>query len=85
MTRPTFVVYSRPGCHLCDVLVSELQEETNGQAAIEIRNIEDDATLLKRFSLRIPVLALGRRLLCEGHLDRSAVQRALAAATGSPG
>ena len=55
---PHFLVYSRPGCHLCEVLLDELQPLLRGQATIEVRNIDDDPAWQKRYGLHIPVVTL---------------------------
>jgi glutaredoxin len=53
------ILYSRPGCHLCDDLRRDLAEfqQTLGFTLVE-RNIEADAQELERFQYLIPVLEI---------------------------
>ena len=63
------VLYSRPGCHLCDDLRRELADfqQELGFTLVE-RNIEDDAQDMERFQLLIPVLDIeGGPLLYPPH------------------
>ncbi len=76
-----FTVYSRPACHLCDVLVAELREQTAGaDVRIDVVNIEDDPALRSAYGLDVPVLTAGGEELCRHRLDRSRVAAWLRAA-----
>ena len=63
---PELVLYSRPGCHLCDeardairlVFEDRTSRQLANPALVE-RNIEDDPELHRAFLERIPVLVLG--------------------------
>lgn len=77
MTVPEFVVYSRPGCHLCEILIEELLPLLRGAATVSVRNIDDDPALVESYGLRIPVVVLGDREICQFELDRAAVIDAL--------
>jgi len=50
------VLYSRPDCHLCEELLTALQPLIAGHAELEIVDVDQDATLRRRYGLRIPVL-----------------------------
>ena len=77
MTRLT--LYHRPGCHLCDDMLDELEELCRGRAvSIELVNIDGDPDLSKRFGLDIPVLTAGDHEICRHRLDSGAVMAALA-------
>jgi hypothetical protein len=71
-------LYSRPGCHLCEELESELLPLLAGRAVVEIVDISDDPELERRYWLRIPVLVDGDEELSEYPLDRDRVRRHLA-------
>jgi len=67
---PDLVLYTRPGCHLCDearALVQSLLEDraAHGRrtAAIRERDITTNADWERAFSDRIPVIELGGRRL----------------------
>ena len=48
-------LYSRPGCHLCE-LAAQLLDRSGGAYKAEIVNIEDELELLRRYGVHIPVL-----------------------------
>jgi hypothetical protein len=49
----TPILYSRPGCHLCDYAEEMLREEGIAWTGV---NIDSDPALSDRYGLRIPVL-----------------------------
>ena len=76
-----FTVYSRPGCHLCDVLVAELRDQTAGaDVGIEVVNVATDPALESSYGLDVPVLAVDGEELCRHRLDRARVDAWLRAA-----
>jgi hypothetical protein len=76
-----FTVYSRPGCHLCDVLVAALREQTAGaDVRIEVLNIDDDPALRSAYGVDVPVLMAEGEELCRHRLDRARVDAWLRAA-----
>ena len=53
------VLYSRPGCHLCDEARAVLEaERARTPFDLEELDIETDDELLKEFGIRIPVVAI---------------------------
>jgi hypothetical protein len=70
-------VLTRPGCHLCDELIAELEPLVAGQAAIDVVDISEDDQLHSRYLLEIPVLKHGDLELCRHRLDRERVARFL--------
>jgi hypothetical protein len=56
----SLLLLSRPGCHLCHELRALVERLIRG-TPIELveRNIEEDAALLRRYALLIPVLLSG--------------------------
>jgi len=75
---PVFDVYSRQGCHLCEVLIEKLAELVRGRAEIEVHDIDCRADWRERYDVRVPVVEFDGQLLCEYRLDADAVNRALA-------
>ena len=49
------IIYSRPGCHLCDEAKTVIQ---NVGYAVEEINIESDEELLKKYKYDIPVVMI---------------------------
>lgn len=75
----TFVitVYSRPGCHLCDVALHEIRTLEPLPFELEVVDIESDEALLARYLERIPVVELDGEELYEFHVDRDDLKRRL--------
>ncbi len=54
-------LYSRPGCHLCDVMRAALLDvATRLPLAVEDVDISTDPTLTARYGEDVPVLVAGR-------------------------
>lgn len=73
----TLTLYSRPDCHLCDVMAGQLEPLLRGRAELRVVDISGDLGLKRRFGLRIPVLAGADKELCQYRLDRERVERYL--------
>lgn len=70
----TLLLYSRPGCHLCDEARAVLQRV--GHPFEEI-DIDADDDLLRRYLERIPVVALDGRELYDFFVDEPDLRRRL--------
>jgi hypothetical protein len=73
------VVYSRPGCHLCEEAVAKivaLHEEGYRFGLHEV-DIESDKLLLRRHLERIPVVEVDGTVVSELVLDETAVRARL--------
>jgi hypothetical protein len=70
-------VYSRRGCHLCEVLIEELLELNRGRLEVEIRDIDSCEEWREQFDTRIPVVKYDGDLICQYHLDRDSLARIL--------
>ena len=66
------VLYSRPGCHLCDD--ARVVLERIGEPFEEV-DIESDDELLKRYLERIPVVALDGQELYDFFVDEQDLRR----------
>jgi hypothetical protein len=73
----TLVLYSRPGCHLCEELAAELEPLLRGRAVVELKDVDESVALERRYGLRIPILVDGDTELSGYPLDRAAVERHL--------
>jgi predicted thioredoxin/glutaredoxin len=74
-----FLLYSRPGCGLCEELLSELAAlPAAAGLAVEVLNVDLDATAKARYGHKIPVLFFAGELVCHGHLDPEEVHKAIA-------
>ena len=70
MTRRV-TLYSRPGCHLCEVALGEIRSISGIDFELDVVNIDDDDDLLSRYLERIPVVELDGQELYEFHVDAS--------------
>jgi glutaredoxin len=71
MTTRRLVLYTRPGCHLCDDARAALEEV--GEPFAEI-DIEIDDALLAKYLERIPVVTLDGEELFEFFVDQTALR-----------
>jgi glutaredoxin len=59
MTKLHVIIYSRPGCHLCDEAKAViLRAGRSVQFTLEEVNIESDEELLRKYKYDIPVIAI---------------------------
>ena len=59
MSKPHVIVYSRPGCHLCDDAKAAIQNTgCTDPFTLEEVNIESDAELLRKYQYDIPVVTI---------------------------
>ena len=57
--KPHVIVYSRPGCHLCEEAKAVIQNAgISDRFTLEEINIESDPELLKKYKYDIPVIAI---------------------------
>ena len=68
-------VYSRQGCHLCEVLVEELLPLVKGRFRVAIHDIDTREDWKASYDARVPVVEYDGELICQYHLDRQALTR----------
>ena len=62
MTKPHVIVYSRPGCHLCDEAKHAIRSAgVDNLFTLEEINIESDPELLRKYKYDIPVITIDGR------------------------
>jgi glutaredoxin len=73
------VVYSRPGCHLCDEAVDALVALRDDGYRFELHevDIESEEALLRRMLEKIPVVEVDGEIVSELVLDETAVRARL--------
>jgi len=69
------VLYTRRGCHLCEVMRAQLADARLPAHTLAEVDIEGDPTLEARHGRSIPVLAIGGRTAFKGRLDPDALPR----------
>ena len=74
------VVYSRKGCHLCDV-VKETLLQLHGQADFHWReiDIDTDSDLRQKYNDEVPVVFINGKKAFKYHMDPRQFLRVLAA------
>jgi hypothetical protein len=74
-----FVLYSRPGCGLCEEMLGELAAFPEAAAiGVEVLDVDADHAAKVRYGHKIPVLLFAGELVCYGRLDREEVHKTLA-------
>jgi len=59
MSKLQVIIYSRPGCHLCDeAKAAILSAGCSEQFVLEEINIESDEELLRKYKYDIPVIVI---------------------------
>ena len=70
------VLYTRPGCHLCDEMKTEIARAGLGSScALDEVDVDSDPALARRYGLSIPVLVLEGRPLFKGRCTAGELQR----------
>jgi glutaredoxin len=81
MPAARLVVYTKPGCHLCDDMLDLLHTVLSGTAmAVTERNIALDLDEFERFKHDIPVLMIDGREVARHRISEPALRAALDAA-----
>lgn len=70
---PELLVYTRRGCHLCELMIEELMPLVRGRARVHLCDVDRDPELTERYGLRVPVLEADGQVLSEAKLDRGKV------------
>jgi Glutaredoxin-like domain (DUF836) len=74
-----FLLYSRPGCGLCEEMLEELAALPAAQGhPIDVLDVDADPATRSRYGHKIPVLLFAGELVCRGRLDPDEVDKALA-------
>ena len=76
--KPHVIVYSRPGCHLCDDakdVIEQVKHEID--LTLEEVNIEHDLDLLQRYRYDIPIITINGVEAFRHRVEPSALRTAL--------
>ncbi len=74
MTDHEVIVYTRPGCHLCDVACEILQKYGLSPRTVDINS---DAALVEQYGWVIPVVFIDGKERFRGRVDEVLLQRLL--------
>jgi len=79
-------LYSRPGCHLCDVMKETITRVAQDVLlTLEEVDISTDAALEARYGLEIPVLLMDGKKIAKYRVGEDELRRALEARAGGTG
>jgi len=72
-----WIVYSRPGCGLCEEFMAALADLVGSELAAEVCvvDIDTDEALRRKYSERVPVLTVDGDFVCQYRLDAERVRR----------
>ena len=74
---PELQVFSRRGCHLCEVLLEELLPLAQGRAEVVVCDIDTRDDWCAAYDTRVPIVIYDGEFICQYHLDRAALTRIL--------
>jgi Glutaredoxin-like domain (DUF836) len=73
-----FSLYSRPGCTLCEEMLSDLAALPAARGIpIDVIDVDLEPAARARYGHKIPVLLFAGELVCHGHLDQEEVDKTL--------
>ncbi len=79
-------MYSREGCHLCDVVKDTLKQmEGEAEFRWQVVDIDGDPALREKFNEEVPVVFIDGRKVFKYHMDARQFLRALAGRAGNGG
>ena len=79
MAPRRFLLYSRPGCGLCEEMHNELAAlPAAAGIGVEVIDVDSEPAAKARYGHKIPVLLFAGELVCHGRLDPEEVHKALA-------
>jgi Glutaredoxin-like domain (DUF836) len=74
-----FLLYSRPGCGLCEEMLSDLTALPAARGIpIDVIDVDATAQTRAKYGHKIPVLFFAGDLVCRGRLDPEEVDKTLA-------
>ena len=86
MSRPNLIIYSRPGCQLCDIMKTVVERVGQTVAvSLEEIDISSDPELESRYGLEIPVLMIDGTKVAKYRVSEEDLRRMLDARAGQAG
>lgn len=74
------VVYSRRGCHLCEIMLEQLEPLCRGRAIIKVRDVDTNSEWATVYGEKVPVLSCDGNEICHFELDTERLESVLVAA-----
>ena len=73
--KPIFYVYTKQGCHLCEILIEQLMETLRDKADIKFIDIESKPELFNKYCEIIPLVKYRDEELFRYHYDRNIIKK----------
>ena len=75
MSGPQLALYTREGCHLCEVMLAELGAYLSALSTqLKLVDIDDDPALARDYGADVPVLFGEQHEICRHRLDHDALR-----------
>ncbi len=71
------IVYSRQGCHLCELMLEQVAPLCRGKADVVVRDVDTRVEWADAYGVEVPVLLLDGAEVCRYEFDRAAFVAAL--------
>jgi len=82
---PELQIYSRKGCHLCEILIEELLPLVHGALAVEVHDIDSCPEWQAKYGTRVPVVEYEGRVICQYRVDGEAISALLGSLPAASG
>jgi Glutaredoxin-like domain (DUF836) len=83
---PNLIIYSRPGCHLCEVMKATVERVADTMPlTLEERDISGDPALESLYGLEIPVLMIDGKKAAKYRVSEEELRRMLIGRAGGAG
>jgi glutaredoxin len=78
MSTPSVTLYTRVGCHLCDI-AKDVLEDVRRERPFELKTIDvdTDAALVDRYGLEVPVVLINGRKAFKFRIDPAVLRARL--------
>ena len=78
MNKATVIIYTRPGCHLCDEAKAAINASgCRGEFSLEEINVDDDEGLRGRYGYDVPVIFINGVKVFKHRVDPREFKRKL--------
>ena len=78
----TLQIYSRQGCHLCEVLIEELLPLVRDRLAVQVNDVDTCPGWVESYGARVPVVEYRGAFVCQYTLDKDAIRRIVDSVSG---
>lgn len=73
----SITIYSRDGCHLCEIMIEELRPLIRGRLDLVVHDVDSRHDWYEKYDTRVPVMEYDGEVICQYDLDREALSRIL--------